>query len=129
MAQQAEKRRPILAQDGPVDVVAATVHPDAAEKPGAQQHSHHCLEHVAQNDDEGQRPAEGAVKVGQPRVAAAMGAHIVPQNVFGHDDRPVEAAAEICAHGGQQHQDQGMDSTHFQHDLIPPYRPFGEWRG
>ena len=34
--------------------------------------------------------------------AAAVGAHIVPQDILGDDDRPVEAAAEVGDHCDQQ---------------------------
>ena len=41
----------------------------------------HRLDHVRQNHRRSQRAAEGTVKVGQPRIAAAVIAHVIPQDI------------------------------------------------
>ena len=65
------------------------------QQPAADEQGHHGLEHIRQNHHEGQRPAEGPVKIRQARVAAAVGAHVVPQGILRDDHGPVKAAAEV----------------------------------
>ena len=92
MPQHTEESGPVFAQN----------HPDrrpmphsGAQEPGPHQHRRHGLHHVQQNDHQGQRSAEGAVEIGEACVSAAVGAHVVAQDILGDDDGPVKAAAEI----------------------------------
>ena len=126
MAQQTEQTRPVFGEGVPKRSGRGRRNEDriaAENQPLADQQRHDRLQHVAQNHHEGQRPAEGAEKVGQPRVAAAVVAHIVAQNVLGDDDCTVEAAAEIGNHRrNRQNQRQGQPIgkyTHPQSSLSP----------
>ena len=60
---------------------------------------HNSLKHIGQDDHKGQWAPEGAEKVGQARVAAAMSADIIPQDILGDNNRPVEAAAKVGGDG------------------------------
>ena len=82
----------------PANIKTGRIAPSSAEIaqiPTAESHGHYRFQHVRQNDHSGQRAAEGPVEVGQPRVAAAVAAHIIPQDILGNDDRSIKAAAEI----------------------------------
>ena len=107
MPQQAKEPGPVLGQrhrfGGCVD--------DVCGEP----HRQHRLEHISQDHYCGQRPAKGAVEVSQPRVAAAMIAHIVPQNILGYDDCPIEAAAEV---GKRRNQDEGPEFDRVRHRSL-----------
>ena len=93
VAQQTEQARPILRQ-GKADGLAAH-HNDWGGNQLAEGDSGHSFEHVAQNHHKGEGTAKCAIEVGEPRVAAAVGTHIIVENVLGDDHRSVEAAAEI----------------------------------
>ena len=98
MPQKAESSRPVLTKRHYQKLIRHQI----LCRQDASPYSHDCFEHIGQDDHKGQRPAEGAVEVGQPGIAAAMGTHIVPQDILGDDDRPVEAAAEVGDHCDQQ---------------------------
>ena len=106
MPQQAEQPRPVLRQGGGGGLGCPAANgQQLAGEPHPHQHRHHRFEHVGEDHHEGEGAAEGAVKVGQPRVAAAVAPDIIPENVLGDDHRPVEAAAEVgdhCRHHGRQ---------------------------
>ena len=90
MSNQAEGTRPVLAQN--------RAHPATCDHPDncrSDPHSHNGLQHIGENDHQGQRAAEGSVEIGQACVAAAVLTDVVPQDILGDDDRAVEAAAEI----------------------------------
>ena len=97
-AQKAESSRPVLTKRHYQKLIRHQI----LCRQDANPYSHDCFEHIGQDNHKGQRPAEGAVEVGQPGIAAAMGTHIVPQDILGDDDRPVEAAAEVGDHCDQQ---------------------------
>ena len=106
MPQQAEQAAPILEehQDHGLILQGSGGQETGIEhsaQPQGDQNGDNGLQHVGEDDHKGQRPAKGAEKVGQPRVAAAVGAHVIPQDILGDDHRPVEAAAEIGDEGGQ----------------------------
>ena len=96
--QKAESSRPVLTKRHYQKLIRHQI----LCRQDANPYSHDCFEHIGQDNHKGQRPAEGAVEVGQPGIAAAMGTHIVPQDILGDDDRPVEAAAEVGDHCDQQ---------------------------
>ena len=108
MAQQAPQARPVFG----IDQVKAS-EAKAGGYPHAQQDSRDCFQHIAGDDPQGKRPAEGAVEIGQSRVAAAVAADVVVQNIFGYDDGPVEAAAEV---GGSGDNDRAENQV--CHDIV-----------
>ena len=88
------------------------------------QQRHNRLQHVAQDHHKGQRPAEGAEEIGQAGVAAAVVPHIIPQDILGDDDRPVETAAKVGEYrrdAQQQRQRRAVwkDTLHGQSSLSP----------
>ena len=105
MPQQAERTRPIFHQ---------RIRGHIAQQKQSDLHRRHHFQHIGEDNCQRQGAAEGAVKIGQSGVAAAVGAHIVPQDVFGDDHRPVEAAAEIgysCA-GRKNQRGKGLRRHH-----------------
>ena len=99
MAQQAEETGPVPGQNNAGKAVA---HHDHLGDPHTKQNGHDGFEHVGEDDHQGQGTAEGAVEVGQARVAAAVIANVIPQDILGDNDRSVKAAAEIGHHGYQR---------------------------
>ena len=59
--------------------------------------------HVTENHDEGVFGTIGAVKVGESGIAAAVLAHIVPNDEVGGDHRAVEAAQQVRNQQRQPH--------------------------
>ena len=118
MAQQAEGACPVLAvchHNGllvPKAAVPVPRHQDTHP------HGHDGLEHIGENDRKGQRAAEGAVKIGQAGIAAAVGAHVIPQDILGHDHGAVEAAAEVGCHR-HDHQGQEQIRQHPRRQIRP----------
>ena len=89
MAQQAPQAGPVFGQN---DCLSRCIDDISGDPYGKNR-----FQHVAQDDHQRQKTAKGAVEVGQSRVAAAVGTDVVPENIFGHNDRSIEAAAEVGA--------------------------------
>ena len=92
----------------------------------ADQQRHDRLQYVAQNHHKGQRSAEGAEEIGQAGVAAAVVPHVIPQDILGDDDRPVEAAAKVGEYrrnAQQQRQRRAVwkDALHGHHSSLSPF--------
>ena len=99
MPQQAEQPRPVFCEDVPIRKLPHPQHP--------QPYRHNGLEYVRQDDRQRQRSAERPVEVGKSRVAAAVVADVVPQDILRYDDRPVKAAAEIRLHRDGEQKNSG----------------------
>ena len=127
MAQQAEQTRPVFGEGVPIrnGKVCGDEDRIAAEhQPLADQQRHDRFQHVAQDHHKGQRPAEGAEEIGQAGVAAAVVPHVIPQDILGDDDRPVETAAKVGEYrrdAQQQRQRHAVwkDALHGQSSLSP----------
>ena len=66
--QKAESSRPVLTKRHYQKLIRHQI----LCRQDANPYSHDCFEHIGQDNHKGQRPAEGAVEVGQPGIAAAM---------------------------------------------------------
>ena len=127
MAQQTEQTRPVFGEGVPKRSGRGRRNEDriaAENQPLADQQRHNCFQHVAQDHHKGQRPAEGAEEIGQAGVAAAVVPHVIPQNILGDDDRPVETAAKVGEYrrdAQQQRQRRAVwkDALHGQSSLSP----------
>ena len=93
MADDAEERTEILARGAPAEKIAQEII--------AQQHRADGLEHVERDDHGRALRAVIAVKIRQPRVAAAMAAHVVVKH--GADaDGTIMVAEKIGDKGGNE---------------------------
>ena len=90
MADDAEQCAEILACCAPAEKIAQEII--------AQQHRADSLEHVERDDHGRALRAVIAVKIRQPRVAAAMAAHVVMVENVRRRDRAVDAAQKIRQH-------------------------------
>ena len=131
MTQQAEQRCPVLEQDHVKSChlrIQRHIRHHARVKSAADfrgdQNGHHCLEHIAQDHHQGQGAAEGAVKIGQSRIPAAVGTDIIPQDILGDDDRAVEAAAEVCNCGYQPQLHPGEEKPYHCAHVYSSFSPF-----
>ena len=88
VAQQAEQGGPVLGKGVPASLGGGCGDEYGVSREKqvlCDQDGRHGLEHVAQDHHEGQKAAEGAVEIGEARVAAAVIAHVVPQDVLGDE--------------------------------------------
>ena len=92
---------------------------EAFQQQAAKQAGRHGLAHVDENDEYGGMGAVIAGEVGQPRVAAALGAHVLMGDNAADDHRAVEVAQQVGDNGGN---DNGK-----YHFTVPPCRPSGGW--
>ena len=102
MADDAEQCAEILACGAPAEKIAQEII--------AQQHRADGLEHVERDDHGRALRAIIAVKVRQPRVAAAVAAHIVVVEEMRRGDRAVDATQKIRQHRDQSRQGKCRDN-------------------
>ena len=111
VAQEAPEARPVLA----IDHILRKKSHGEIDGQNTDPYGQNRLDHVAQNDHQGQGSAKGTVEVGQPRVAAAVGADVVAEDILGDDHRPVEAPQEIGGSGSSGKTCQTLRNAH-RHD-------------
>ena len=80
-----------VVRGGDRGIIAGPFHDPAAQEAGQDR-----LADVDQQDQQGIQTAVVAVEIRQARVAAALGADILPADPAGNEDRAVEAAQQIA---------------------------------
>ena len=104
---------PQLAADACQQQAQRPVTGDEVHQKAADQAGHNGFAHVQRDDAQGVFRAVGAVEIGQSRVAAAVGADVVPDDEVGHHHRAVEAAQQI-----PQQQHDGRHQISQQHKAV-----------
>ena len=103
---------PHHAQQAAQQLADDRVAPRPMKESGACQDGDDRLEYIGQDDQQNLLLAEDPIEVGQTGVAAAVVADVIPQDVFGDDDRGVAAAQQIRGRHGDQHRCDQMPIHH-----------------
>ena len=97
-----------------------TAAPQKISSKHTQQHGNNCLEHVRQDHQKCELPAEDPVEIGQAGISAPVLPNVVPKDKPGYQNRTVGAAQKIGHYTQEHHTDDHQKDLH----SVSPSSPF-----